>query len=120
MALMKLIIPFLAILSLAGCQYQHKHGEDEVDWKEKFIREVNYHYETQQRLQGEVAARNLEIENYKNFIKILEESAGAQVKANDPNAVTMKRLEAKVDALQKIIDLLQKNVADLEKRSQKH
>ena len=43
------------------------------EWKDKFIREVNYHYQTQQVKNAEIAARQMEIENQKNFINILRE-----------------------------------------------
>jgi hypothetical protein len=44
-----------------------------VDWKDKFVKEVNYHYQTQQIKNAEIAARDLEIDNQKSFIGILND-----------------------------------------------
>ena len=44
----------------------------QVDWKDKFVREVNYHYATQQVKNAEIAARDLEIQNLQVFIQILD------------------------------------------------
>ncbi len=44
-----------------------------VDWKDKFVKEVNYHYQTQQIKNAEIAARDLEVENQKSFIGILND-----------------------------------------------
>jgi polyhydroxyalkanoate synthesis regulator phasin len=58
----------LLVSALAGCWKAQAE-----DWKDKFIREVNYHYQTQQQKNAEIAARDLEIENQKSFIAALNE-----------------------------------------------
>ena len=68
-----------------------------VDWKDKFVKEVNYHYQTQQIKNAEIAARDLEIDNQKSFIGIL----------NDRIAVLDTENSAKA---QRINDLVRESV----------
>ena len=68
-----------------------------VDWKDKFVKEVNYHYQTQQVKNAEIAARDLEIDNQKSFIGIL----------NDRIAVLDTENSAKA---QRINDLVRESV----------
>ena len=57
----------IACTLLAGCD-----PSGSVDWKDKFVKEVNYHYATQQVKNAEIAAHQLEIANQRIFIQILE------------------------------------------------
>jgi len=42
-----------------------------VDWKDKFVKELNYHYQTQQIKNAEIADRELQIENMRVYNDIL-------------------------------------------------
>ena len=57
-------IPFLILL--AGC-------DGARFWKDRYVQEVNLHYQTQQIKNAEIAARELEIETQKSLIAILED-----------------------------------------------
>lgn len=47
-----------------------------MDFKDKWIKEVNYHYQTQQVKNSEIAALNVEMENRASMLKILQEKIG--------------------------------------------
>ncbi len=47
-----------------------------MDFKDKWIKEVNYHYQTQQVKNSEIAALNVEMENRASSLKILQEKIG--------------------------------------------
>jgi myosin heavy subunit len=44
-----------------------------VDWKDKFVKEVNYHYQTQQVKNSEIAAFKVELENRAAMLDILRQ-----------------------------------------------
>ena len=62
---MRKALPLL-LLAAAGC------GRAEA-WKDKYIREVNAHYQTQLAKNAEIAALKLEIENYRYMNETLED-----------------------------------------------
>ncbi len=69
-----------------------------VDWKDKFVREVNYHYQTQQIKNAEIAARELEIENIKSFITILNEKINTIEAENSAKAARIVDLQKQLDS----------------------
>jgi len=68
-----------------------------VDWKDKFVKEVNYHYQTQQIKNAEIAARDLEIENQKSFLTILNEKINALDQANSDKAIRLVEVQKSLD-----------------------
>ena len=68
-----------------------------TDWKDKFIREVNYHYQTQQIKNAEIAARQMEIENQKNFISILRERINTLDTENAAKATLIESIQRQLD-----------------------
>lgn len=64
-----------------------------VDWKDKFVREVNYHYSTQQVKNAEISARDLEIDNQKVFISILNEKINTLDTENSAKAARINDLQ---------------------------
>jgi hypothetical protein len=65
------ILVFLVAVMKVGVDmtlFAHK-----VDWKDKFVKEVNYHYATQQIKNAEIAARDMEVENQRAFIAVLND-----------------------------------------------
>lgn len=77
-----------------------------ADWKKKFADEVAYHYQTHQLKNKEIAVRDEEIANQKEFIKILQERIEAlEVRQREKEAECARfrrfgwRIEAKVTAV---------------------
>jgi hypothetical protein len=68
-----------------------------TDWKDKFVREVNYHYQTQQIKNAEIAARDLEIENQKSFITVLNEKINTLDTENSSKAARINDLQRQLD-----------------------
>jgi len=64
-------------LSLVGC--------DRVTggWKQKYMNELNYHQQTQQIKNAEIAARDLEAENQREFMAILADRIKELEKSNE-------------------------------------
>ncbi len=94
------------LLLLGGCD----RGEL---WKQKFVQEVNYHYQTQQIKNAEIDARDLEIENLKTLNVSLEGRIGAlekRVAGLEGNAPSSEPppadLQARVTAMALEVDLV--------------
>ncbi len=68
-----------------------------VDWKDKFVREVQFHYQTQQIKNAEIAARELEIENQRSFITILNEKINTLDTENSAKAARIGDLQKQLD-----------------------
>ena len=60
--------PVLLIPALLGCDRISGN-----DWKQKYVKEVEYHYQTQQIKKAEIAARDMEAENQRQFMAILSD-----------------------------------------------
>lgn len=69
-----------------------------VDWKDKFVKEVNYHYQTQQIKNAEIAARELEVENQKAFIAILNGKIETLDTENSAKAGRIVDLQKQLDS----------------------
>ena len=85
---MRVILVVLLIMSFSYSGWVFSNAED---WKDRFIREVNYHYQTQQIKNAEIAAKQMEMEYQKNFIKILRERINT---LDDENAAKAKLITA--------------------------
>ncbi len=66
------------LLALIGCDRAESRS-----WMQKYVNEVNAHFQTQQIKNAEVAARDMEIENQKVFIQILNDRIADQEKDLD-------------------------------------
>ena len=55
-------------LSLFGCDRISSNT-----WKSKYLKEIEYHYQTQQIKNAEIAARDLEVENQRQFMAVMSE-----------------------------------------------
>jgi hypothetical protein len=58
----------LLLLALSACD---RTSADH--WKKMYVNEANYHYQTQQIKNAEIAARDMEAENQKKFFAILND-----------------------------------------------
>ena len=76
--LSKLFVILVFVIALVKLGIDVTLFAHKVDWKDKFVKEVNYHYQTQQIKNAEIAAREMEIENNKVFIGVLNERIGIQ------------------------------------------
>ncbi len=68
-----------------------------TDWKDKYVKEVQYHYQTQQIKNAEIAARDLEIENQRTFITILNEKISTLDVENSNKARMLVELQKSLD-----------------------
>ncbi|MHC4606181.1 MAG: hypothetical protein ACYTAF_04525 [Planctomycetota bacterium] len=68
-----------------------------IDWKDKFVKEVNYHYMTQNIKNAEIAAVRLELENVKTYISVLEAK-------NDQLEIELAAANAKAMEIQRQLD----------------
>lgn len=105
-----------------------------VDWKDKFVKEVNYHYQTQQIKNAEIAARDLEIDNQKSFIGILndriavldtENSAKAQrindlVRESVEKQTLLTKLEADVQVFVRQLEVQLAQIQELTTKVEEH
>jgi hypothetical protein len=105
-----------------------------VDWKDKFVKEVNYHYATQQIKNAEIAARDLEIDNQKSFIGILndriavldtENSAKAQrigdlVRESVEKQTLLTKLEADVQVFVRQLEVQLAQIQELTTKVEEH
>src|SRR5262245_27636032 len=66
------------LLGVPGCDRAESRS-----WMQRYVAEVNAHHQTQQIKNAEVAARDMEIENQKLFIQILNDRIAAQEKDLD-------------------------------------
>ena len=69
--LSKLFVILVFVIALIKLGIDVTLFAQKVDWKDKFIKEVNYHYQTQQIKNAEIAARDMEVENQRAFMAIL-------------------------------------------------
>ena len=69
-----------------------------VDWKDKFIKEVNYHYQTQQIKNAEIAARDMEVENQRAFMAILADRINTLDTENSGKAARINDLQRQLDS----------------------
>ncbi len=82
-----------------------------VDWKDKFVREVNYHYQTAQVKSAEIQARDIEIENQKAFMAILNDRINTLDTENSAKAAKLIDIQRQLDSSN---TLLTKLTADQE------
>ncbi len=68
-----------------------------VDWKDKFIKEVNYHYQTQQIKNAEIAARDVEIDNQRQFVAILTDRINVLDTENSAKAQRINDISRQLD-----------------------
>lgn len=101
-----------------------------VDWKDKFVKEVNYHYQTQQVKAAEVADLQVQVDNMRTYneilvgrIKILDtENASKQLRITelgrqfDAVDTNFKRLIADVDVY---VRQLEVQITQIQEMSQK-
>jgi hypothetical protein len=98
--LSKLFVILVFVIALVKLGVDVTLFAHKVDWKDKFIKEVNYHYQTQQIKNAEIAAREMEIENNKVFISVLNERIGTLDIENSNKANTINFLTRQLDFAQ--------------------
>lgn len=69
-----------------------------ADWKHKFLEEARHHYQNLQIKNAEIAARELEIENQKTFVTILNEKINSLEAENASKATRIAELTKAVDS----------------------
>jgi hypothetical protein len=69
--LTKIFIIMVFMAALVALGVQATLFSQRVDWKDKFVKETHYHYQTINMKDGEIAYHKLEVENRKMFIDAL-------------------------------------------------
>ncbi len=95
--LSKLFVILVFVIALVKLGVDVTLFAQKVDWKDKFVKEVNYHYQTQQIKNAEIAARELEIENQRSFLAILNEKITTLDTENSAKASKIQLLERELD-----------------------
>ena len=95
--LSKLFVILVFVVALVKLGIDVTLFAHKVDWKDKFVKEVNYHYQTQQIKNAEIAAREMEIENNKVFIGILTDRINTLDQENSSKAGRINDLQRQLD-----------------------
>jgi hypothetical protein len=95
--LSKLFVILVFVVALVKLGIDVTLFAHKVDWKDKFVKEVNYHYQTQQIKNAEIAAREMEIENNKVFIGILTDRINTLDQENSAKAAFINNLQRQLD-----------------------
>jgi hypothetical protein len=132
--LSKVFVILVFVVSLVKLGVDVTLFAQKVDWKDKFVKEVNYHYQTQQIKNAEIAARELEIENRRAFIAILndristldtENSAKAQrindlTKESVEKQVLLTKLEADLQVMVRQLEVQLAQLQELQTKVEEH
>src|SRR6188474_346600 len=132
--LSKLFVILVFVIALIKLGVDVTLFAQKVDWKDKFVKEVNYHYQTQQIKNAEIAARDLEIDNQKSFIGILndriavldtENSAKAQrindlVRESVEKQTLLTKLEADVQVFVRQLEVQLAQIQELTTKVEEH
>jgi hypothetical protein len=95
--LSKIFVILVFIVALLKLGVDMTLFAQKVDWKDKFVKEVNYHYATQQIKNAEIAARDLEVENQRAFIGVLSDRIGVIETENSSKASRIVDLQKQLD-----------------------
>jgi hypothetical protein len=95
--LSKLFVILVFVIALVKLGIDVTLFAQKVDWKDKFIKEVNYHYQTQTIKNAEIAARDMEIENQKSFVNILNDRINTLDTENSSKAARINELQRQLD-----------------------
>ena len=96
--LSKLFVILVFVIALIKLGIDVTLFAQKVDWKDKFIKEVNYHYATQQIKNAEIAARDMEVENQRQFMAILSDRINTLDTENSGKAARINELNRQLDA----------------------
>ena len=119
--MMRLLLVLVVLVSITSCAEPNlwTEADDAVQWKKKFIEEVNQHYETQQNMNADTVAVQIELQNIRTYVDIME----AKVESLEKDNAHLKEklaeegeLKAELGALRKTVSGLVKEIADLKKK----
>ncbi|RPH38957.1 MAG: hypothetical protein EHM91_13065, partial [Planctomycetota bacterium] len=96
--LSKLFVILVFVIALIKLGIDVTLFAQKVDWKDKFIKEVNYHYATQQIKNAEIAARDMEVENQRAFLAILADRINTLDTENSGKAARINDLQRQLDS----------------------
>jgi len=95
------LLAAIVVLPALGCDRQ-----DAAFWKQKFVNEVNYHYQTQQIKNAQIAAREVELETLKQYIAVLTERINGLEGKSEAPPESAAVAEGKITAVAGEIDLV--------------
>lgn len=96
--LSKLFVILVFVIALVKLGIDVTLFAQKVDWKDKFVKEVNYHYQTQQIKNAEIAARDMEVENQRAFMAILADRINTLDTENSGKAARINDLQRQLDS----------------------
>lgn len=96
--LSKIFVILVFVIALVKLGIDATLFAQKIDWKDKFVREVGYHYQTQQIKNAEIAARELEIENQRGFIAVLDDKIKTLDVENAAKAARILDLNRELDS----------------------
>ena len=95
--LSKVFVILVFIVSLVWTGVVATLFAQRIDWKDKFVKEVNYHYQTQQIKNAEIASARLELDNVRMYVNILKAK-------NDQLGIELAAARAKGQEIQRQLD----------------
>ena len=95
--LSKMFVILVFVIALVKLGIDVTLFAQKVDWKDKFVKEVNYHYQTQQIKNAEIAARDMEVDNQRAFIAILSDKINTLDTENSAKAARIGDLQRQLD-----------------------
>jgi hypothetical protein len=109
--LTKIFIIMVFMASLVALGVQATLFSQRVDWKDKFVKETHYHYQTIGMKDSEVAYLKLEVENRKMFIDALHKRIDI---LTHENAIHLTRISDMERINQELLFKFEKLLADMD------
>ena len=109
--LSKVFVILVFVIALVKLGVDMTLFAQKVDWKDKFVKEVNYHYQTQQIKNAEIAARDLEVANRNVQIGILNDRIQILDTENAAKALAITQLSKENTEKQSLLIKLESDLS---------
>ena len=118
--LSKLFVILVFVIALIKLGIDVTLFAQKVDWKDKFIKEVNYHYATQQIKNAEIAARDMEVENQRAFMAILADRINTLNRQLDAANTLASKYEADMQVFVRQLEVQLAQIQELTTKVDEH
>lgn len=108
--LSKVFVVLVCALALINMGVTATLFAQRVDWKDKFVKEVYYHYQTQQVKNGEIADLDLQRQSLVDYNKMLEEKNRLLEKENSSKSEELTNLQKQFNEVDKNFKQLNSSV----------
>jgi len=109
--LSKVFVILVFVIALVKLGVDMTLFAQKVDWKDKFVKEVNYHYQTQQIKNAEIASRDLEVANRNVQIGILNDRIQILDTENAAKALAITQLSKENTEKQSLLIKLESDLS---------